>query len=440
MTLSRLLNIDHLYHQDINVGKLNTAYNKALEEIGENIDSLEKLSGEEQFLEKLKDIAFADKYISKLGKLKQQLLDNAAVNGDIAVAQEFIKLNTTLDKLEKIRKSSFIDIDESQIGQELEQRLINLETKTNTNHTNSTWREKELMNGNNITIDRENIFKTYLNSNVSQPPLTAITGVEQQGKVKVRDFSTAPHTLIVGGTGSERTIEVKQIALSIMRHNTPDDVRFVFFDNNNIDYSAFEGNPFLLCDTVTKSEKMLSILKWLFEEYKLRMDKMILENKKSIEGFNDMVANNIDKKLHRGVRVKMPYIFVVIDGLGELLADKEHGKTIAIYIELLLSLGKSMGIHFLISEENVSTSKIPLTILNNLPTKVVNRVPSEIESQNILGESGAEKLDGNGDHLIKWNNGKIEREKSLFFQDYEIHSISQWLKIKFTGTKKLKFD
>ena len=75
-------------------------------------------------------------------------------------------------------------------------------------------------------------------------------------------------------------------------------------------------------------------------------------------------------------------------------------KSLSENLQLLLQKGRSSGFHVIAATQRCSTKILSGDILVNFPVRICFRVPKQIDSEVILGESGGEKLNGLGDGLI----------------------------------------
>jgi len=69
-------------------------------------------------------------------------------------------------------------------------------------------------------------------------------------------------------------------------------------------------------------------------------------------------------------------------------------------LKMLLQKGRSSGYRIIASTQRASVKVITGDAKVNFPVQICFRVPKEIDSKVVLGESGAESLAGNGDGLI----------------------------------------
>ena len=89
---------------------------------------------------------------------------------------------------------------------------------------------------------------------------------------------------------------------------------------------------------------------------------------------------------------------------------------------------RAAGIHVILATQRPSKDVIKGSIKANFDTRIAFKVSSFDDSKVILGASGAERLEGYGDMLIKYA-GKIERRlQGAYVDSEEIYRIIDFLK------------
>ena len=207
------------------------------------------------------------------------------------------------------------------------------------------------------------------------------------GEMAVADLAKMPHVLVAGATGSGKTVCLDTMIVSLLIHNTPDDLRFIMIDPKRVELIAFDGIPHLMNPVITESEKAVEILKWLVHEMDNRYRKLAQAKAHNIDAFN---RNNRSSK-------PMPYIVLVVDELADLMMVESD--EVEPLLCRLAQMGRAVGIHAVVATQRPSVDVITGLIKANFPTRISFAVASQVDSRTILDSVGAEKLLGRGDML-----------------------------------------
>jgi S-DNA-T family DNA segregation ATPase FtsK/SpoIIIE len=235
--------------------------------------------------------------------------------------------------------------------------------------------------------------------------------------------------------------------LSLLYRMPPDRCKLILIDPKMLELSVYEGIPHLLTPVVTDPKKAVVALKWVVREMEDRYRRMSKLGVRNIQGFNERIAEAIDKgeKLSRTIQTgfdketgaplyetetiepeSMPFIVVVIDEMADLMMVA--GKDIEGAVQRLAQMARAAGIHMITATQRPSVDVITGTIKANFPTRISFQVTSKIDSRTVLGEQGAEQLLGQGDMLFMAGGGRIRRVHGPFVSDEEVEQVVGSLK------------
>ena len=131
---------------------------------------------------------------------------------------------------------------------------------------------------------------------------------------------------------------------------------------------------------------------------------------------------------------KEPYLVVVVDELSYLM--KVFGDQVEKQIEALGEKGRSSGIHVILATQSPRADVVRGKIKANMMTGISLRVKTALESDIALDEHGAEKLNGKGDTLNKWNgDGELVRSQGTFLTDENLAAIINQVKENYPDDK-----
>lgn len=210
------------------------------------------------------------------------------------------------------------------------------------------------------------------------------------------DLATTPHCFVAGTTGSGKTKFIQTMIVCLLQN--PNVEVTVIDPKRGIDFRIFEPKIELIADM----QKAGDMIDNLIEEMNERNAQM------SQSGVNNIQALGLNFKV------------LIIDELNNLV---ENDKTIKDRLARLAEMARQAGIHLVLGTQRPDGTLLK-GLRNNIDGKIALRVNKESESKIILDESGAEKLLGKGDMLIKV--GSMPKPKHIFsclLQNDEIKSL-----------------
>ncbi|HLY58214.1 MAG TPA: DNA translocase FtsK 4TM domain-containing protein [Stellaceae bacterium] len=277
--------------------------------------------------------------------------------------------------------------------------------------------------------------------------LTLVLGKDIGGGPVMADLAKMPHLLIVGTTGSGKSVGINTMILSLLYRLHPDECKFIMIDPKMLELSIYDGIPHLLAPVVTDPKKAVVALKWTVREMENRYRLMSRLGVRNIEGYNQRLAEarakgeNLSRRVQTGFDAEtgeplfeeqpldstpLPFIVVVVDEMADLMLVA--GKDIEAAIQRLAQMARAAGIHIIMATQRPSVDVITGTIKANFPTRISFQVTSKIDSRTILGESGAEQLLGRGDMLHMAGGGRITRVHGPFVADTEVEAVVAFLR------------
>ena len=250
------------------------------------------------------------------------------------------------------------------------------------------------------------------------PPLLTTIGKDAIGEIISFDLAKTPHLLVAGSTGSGKSVCMNAIIMSLLMHNTPNELRLILIDPKRVEFSAYANIPHLACPVITdvgKAGMALSrLVEFMNDRYK------ILENigAKNIEVYNKM--------MERQGKDKMEYYVCIVDELADLFMNVKSAEN---SIKEITQLSRAVGIHMIVATQRPSVDVITGTIKNNIPSRIAFAVTTGADSRTILDSVGAENLLGRGDMLVNIA-GKLSmsRGQGCNVTDDEIERVVDFIK------------
>ena len=271
-----------------------------------------------------------------------------------------------------------------------------------------------------ILLDKNNI-----------PPLEVVIGLNEEGEAVTYDLATAPHLLTAGNIDSGLQEGINAMYLSMMEHNSPDNLELIVIDPKVTNFTSYNKSPFMYSDVVTDPQKALKVFLNLVEEAEARRKLFDDFGVRNLEMYNNKVSSDKRK----------PRLLLFVNEIAELMY--QHGNEIE---EAMLRLGekaRSVGIIVHINTYLPKADIIKGKLKANLPSKISYKLNSQLESDLVLEEVGAEELNGKGDAYIKWaDSDKLVRVQGVYLSDDETNSIIESIVDKYPDEKyynRIKF-
>ncbi len=255
---------------------------------------------------------------------------------------------------------------------------------------------------------------------LSPSPLTFALGKDITGNVKVCNLQKMPHLLVAGTTGSGKSVCLNSIIVSLLYKSSPDEVKFIMIDPKQVELSMYEGLPHMVVPKViTDPTKAVNALQWAVDEMERRFKLISEERVRNIDEYN-----KIDKVLQNKVK-KMPYIVIIFDEFADFMAIAKN--EIEDKIRRLAGKARAAGIHLILATQRPSTDVVTGTLKANLPARIAFKVAGRIDSEVIMGSTGAEKLLGYGDMLYKPTDSAPARLQGCFIDTPETKDIVNYI-------------
>lgn len=235
------------------------------------------------------------------------------------------------------------------------------------------------------------MFSKFASEGVPKTPLTILAGVDTEGRVRQYDLATTGGILLCGTVGTGKSNFVRQVVSSIMLHNKPDEVKFVLYNPNKIEFEKFENSPYLYTDVLKKEEDLFNDLEYLESEIDRRLNLFSELNVHNLSGYNEKV----------GASERLPYIVAVIDEIDYLLQYNQE--SVMKVLKPLLVKCRVAGVVCLLTASNARSYIIPQNLQIDLPCVVTFKLASELDGEIAIGVRGVDRL-GKGECFIKWND------------------------------------
>ncbi|MGI0407205.1 FtsK/SpoIIIE domain-containing protein [Helicobacter himalayensis] len=207
------------------------------------------------------------------------------------------------------------------------------------------------------------------------------------------DLQTTPHLLVAGTTGSGKSVLLKNIILCLLR-------------NQNIEISIIDPKAGAS-----------------FKEFKDIKNIEIFttqETNECVEKFIKEMESRYERNAKGEGFESMPYKILVVDELSDLIKQDKEIETLLIR---LAQKAREARIHLILATQRPDSATFSGNLRTNVPSRIALKVGKSTESKIILDETGADKLTGNGDMLIKLSEGgALQRVIGIYLGEKEIQN------------------
>lgn len=246
---------------------------------------------------------------------------------------------------------------------------------------------------------------------LSSSPLNIILGLNTNGIPFYIDIAKAPHILLAGTTGSGKSNILNLFIIELIWKNSFNQVQLILLDPKKSEFFLFQFIPHLLFPiayTIVEIENVIN--------------NTILIMEQRYELLNKFQCKNIYE--YNIKYFQLTFIVVIIDEYADIIIQS---KSIELKIIRLLQMSRAAGIHVIIATQRPSADIISSIVKSNLPLRICCKVVNAINSRIVLDIEGAEKLLGNSDMLLFFNN-KYDRVHGLFVDSATIELIVNFYK------------
>jgi len=246
--------------------------------------------------------------------------------------------------------------------------------------------------------------------------LPVAAGVDLFGGKLVMDLEEIGNLLVIGVTGSGKSVFLGDLITSILFRARPDEVQFLFFDFKGVELPLFNGIPHLIVPSVNSKATALEELERLVEMAEKRLRLLEEAGKETFREYNESLSE------------PLPRIVLVIDEFMSLM--DRRGKTDARFTQAIRRLATATpktGIHLVLSTQRPSNSVISREISEAIPHRVSFFVMSGLESRIAINRTGAQRLLGAGDMIIAdVSRGTGSHGQAALITDAEIDRVIRY--------------
>ena len=276
--------------------------------------------------------------------------------------------------------------------------------------------------------------KFYFES--KEPDLVVSFGVNKDGK-HVRANLASPdacHCIYCGTTGSGKSVQVVSIMSQLMQHNTPQQIQFVGIDPKMTEFGPYKDHPYWAINPIldTNEASMLARFALMVSETRSAMFSEI--GVKDLDGYNKWVEDNKEQAEAKQFGF-LPHLFLMTDEFASLMTQnrQENEDT----FNRIAAECRAQGVHAHLATQRPSVDVITGTLKNNFPAKCGLSMGSAVDSSTLMevepDDINPHQLKGQGDNILKMNNGTRQRCQGYFFDKPDVDLINNFTKVMYYG-------
>ncbi len=213
-----------------------------------------------------------------------------------------------------------------------------------------------------------------------------VLGKDLYGAPYCVELSRMPHLLIGGEPFSGKTSILRNIILSIIRRNLPEEAKIILMDPKGCQFTPFINSSHLYRGIINNENECLTVLSEILYKCDSRLKLFSEAGVRTVDAYNSVSEN------------KLPRIVIFIDEAAPIASAKP-----AEFERLVCGIaqkGRPCGIHLVIATADISSKTLTGFIKAMIPSRIALRVRGMIESRTIIDQMGAERLCGKGDMLF----------------------------------------
>ena len=248
--------------------------------------------------------------------------------------------------------------------------------------------------------------------------LPIAVGQDNFGTTMYIDIAEMPHCLIAGTTKSGKSVSLNAFLLSLIYKFSPRDLRLVLIDPKRIGLGPYEGIPHLAMPVIIDQDYFLAAVTWVFEEMERRYN--------ILQEYDVVNIVELNRYLVENRKPKLPYLVMIMDEFSDWITSA--GIEVENMLQRIAQKARAAGIHVILAAQRPSKNVIKGDIKANFDTRLAFRVSSFDDAKIILGNGGAEKLEGYGDMLIRYAGRPERRLQGAFVSNDDVKKVVNFLK------------
>jgi S-DNA-T family DNA segregation ATPase FtsK/SpoIIIE len=214
-------------------------------------------------------------------------------------------------------------------------------------------------------------------------------GMDSPTNCLVGNLENNYNLIIAGAKGSGKSNFFHCAIVNLLRNTKPTDLKLILINPKKVEFSLYDNLPNLIFPVISNLSSAKEALQWCISENNRRLQLLAREKEA-------LFVEEYNKKY----KDKLPRILIVIDEFSDLMSgDARFFKKAILEI---LGLGMMTNINIMIGTSRPSPTKVyPKKLVNVFRNRIAFKTATSADSKTMIGLSGAKKLHGKGDALLK---------------------------------------
>lgn len=229
--------------------------------------------------------------------------------------------------------------------------------------------------------ERAYIHFSQLHENLKgKPNGEFLLGIDETNKELTYNIDDCPHILVAGATGSGKSIFLNCLISAFCCYSKNLDL--ILIDPKQVEFSLFEKSCHLIKPIITDTEKACDTLQEICD---------IMDSRYSTlkgKGLRDNKTGVFSK------------IVIVVDELADLML--KYKSEVEPLLVRIAQLGRACDIHLVLATQRPTVNVVTGLLKANIEMRIAFAMASNRDSIVMLDKSGADKLQGKGDCLVKF--------------------------------------
>lgn len=269
-------------------------------------------------------------------------------------------------------------------------------------------------------------FEDALNNFKPKDESELLIGYDKTGEVFGHSFLENGSLIMAGATGSGMFVTINQMVVSGVFNADPKTLQFSFYDPKKMGYHKYSNSTHKV---MTEPDG--------FKDYLIQLERLLDERIEMFANANVTDIKEYNEHAKDEGKDTMPIIITVADEIADyIFRFRNRGKGGDEYISRIAEKSRAYGIYFIICTQTPRREVLPGRLKATIPNRIALMLYNEMESQSLIGETGAESLKPHGD-MIYVNEFK-ESKKSLqgtFVSEEQITTICDYAETKYSEVK-----